>query len=67
MRTILQIISWLSLVALVGPSVLYLTGSMELDRVKIYMMGATVVWFVSASLWMWKDNGPAMEEEELVI
>ncbi|MBN1126527.1 MAG: hypothetical protein JXA82_16090 [Sedimentisphaerales bacterium] len=67
MRTTLQIISWLSLVALVVPSILYLAGSMELDRIKAYMMAATVVWFVSASLWMWKDTGPTVEEEETVI
>ena len=67
MRIILQIISWLSLVALIGPSILFLAGSMELDKVKTFMIGATVVWFVSASLWMWKDDGQKIEEEETVI
>ncbi len=56
MRKIAQIISWLSLVALTMPSILYLTGSMELDTVKKIMLIASLVWFLSASLWMWKEK-----------
>jgi len=63
MRRIWQVVSWLSLVVLVLPSVLYLAGSdaMGLDRVKAIMVVATVVWFVTASLWMWKEDGRASE------
>ncbi len=57
MRTIAQIISWLSLVALTLPSILYLTGSMELDAVKKTMLVASLVWFLSATPWMWKEKG----------
>jgi len=57
MRTIAQIISWLSLVALTIPSILYLTGSMELDAVKKIMLLASLVWFLSATPWMWKEKG----------
>ena len=57
MRTIAQIISWLSLVALTLPSILYLTGSMELDTVKKNMLIASLVWFLSATPWMWKEKG----------
>lgn len=57
MRTIAQIISWLSLVALAIPSILYLTGSMELDEVKKIMLITSVVWFLSATPWMWKEKG----------
>ena len=57
MRTIAQIISWLSLVALTVPSILYLTGSMELDVVKKIMLVASFVWFLSATSWMWKEKG----------
>ena len=56
MRLILQIVSWLSLVALMLPSVMFLAGRMELDRVKWLMLLATIVWFVAATPWMWKDN-----------
>lgn len=58
MRTIAQIISWLSLVALTLPSILYLTGSrMELDTVKNIMLVASLVWFLAATPWMWKEKG----------
>lgn len=57
MRLILQIVSLLSLVAVVLPSILFLAGRLELDTVKWLMLLATIVWFVTASMWMWKDNG----------
>ncbi len=58
MRTIAQIVSWLSLVALTVPSILYLAGGrMELDTVKNIMLIASLVWFLSATPWMWKEKG----------
>jgi len=62
MRSILQIISLLSLIALTLPSVLFLAGRLELDMIKWLMPLATIVWFVTASLWMWKDNGDGQQE-----
>ncbi len=56
MRTIAMTISWLSLVALTLPSILYLTGSMDLDVVKKIMLIASAVWFLSATPWMWKEK-----------
>jgi len=57
MRSILQIISLMALIALTLPSVIFLAGKLELDRVKWLMLLATIVWFVAATGWMWKDNG----------
>ena len=57
MRPILQIISLLALLALTLPSVIFLAGRMELPTAKWLMLLATVVWFVAATPWMWKDNG----------
>lgn len=57
MRSILQIISLLALIALTLPSVIFLAGKMELNMVKWLMLVATIVWFVTATPWMWKDNG----------
>ncbi|MHC4166534.1 MAG: hypothetical protein ACYSWQ_06220 [Planctomycetota bacterium] len=57
MRPILQIVSLVALIALTVPSVIFLAGRMELDKVKWIMMLATIVWFVAATPWMWKDNG----------
>ena len=56
MRPILQVISLLALITLTLPSVLFLAGRMELDTVKWVMILATIVWFVAATPWMWKDN-----------
>ena len=57
MRSILQIISLLALIALTLPSVIFLAGRLELNVVKWIMLLATIVWFVAATGWMWKDNG----------
>jgi len=57
MRPILQIVSLLALIALTLPSIIFLTGRVELDMVKWIMLLATIVWFVAATGWMWKDNG----------
>ena len=55
-KTIAQYIALLSLVLLMAPSVLLLAGQMELQRVKFIMLIATVIWFVSATVWMWEKN-----------
>ncbi|UCF17108.1 MAG: hypothetical protein JSW59_06535 [Phycisphaerales bacterium] len=57
MRPILQILALVTLIALTVPSVFFLAGRMELDTVKWIMLLATIIWFVAATPWMWKDNG----------
>jgi len=57
MRLILQIVSLLALIVLTLPSILFLAGRMELDSVKWTMLIASIVWFIAATPWMWKDNG----------
>ena len=61
LRKIAQWVSWLSLVALVAPSIIFLAGKMELDRMKTVMLVATIVWFISASLWMWNSEDETTE------
>ena len=57
-RKIAQIISWGCLVVLLMPSVLFLTGKLpSLDPVKLMMLAATITWFVSTPVWMWKEGG----------
>lgn len=51
-----RLIALASLVVLTLPSILFLAGRMELDRVKEIMLVATAVWFLSAVAWMW-DSG----------
>lgn len=57
LKIIAQIISWVCLVVLIAPSILFLAGKMtSLDQVKTIMTVATVLWFVSAPLWMWNGQ-----------
>ena len=60
-RPILQIVSLLALIGLTLPSIIFLAGRMELDTVKWVMLLASIVWFVTATPWMWKDNGGDQE------
>ena len=55
--TILLIVSLLSLVALMLPSILFLAGRMELPTAKWIMLIATIVWFATATPRMWKQSG----------
>jgi nitrate/nitrite transporter NarK len=66
MRPILQIVSVLALIALTGPSILFLAGKMELDTVKWIMVIATIVWFVAATPWMWEEQKEPDKEEVIV-
>lgn len=54
--TIAQIISYLSLVWLTVPSVMFWMGRMELATVKWHMLLASVVWFVATPLWMGRKS-----------
>ena len=56
-NTILVVVSLLSLVALMLPSILFLAGRMELTAAKWVMLLATIVWFVTATPWLWKQTG----------
>ena len=62
MRLALKIVSVLSLIALILPSILFLAGRMELDRVEWCMLLATIGWFATATPVMWKDNGEAQQD-----
>jgi hypothetical protein len=52
MRTVFQIISWASLVLTILPAILFFAQVMDLDRVKLVMFLATIVWFVATPMWM---------------
>jgi hypothetical protein len=52
MKKIAQIISVLALLGTLAPALLFFNGTMDLASVKTWMLIATVVWFVSATLWM---------------
>lgn len=66
MKMITKIIALASLILVIVPSVMFLTGAMQLDKVKVVMLIATVIWFVSAGLWMWKDKSDETPAEEAI-
>ena len=60
-RRIIQIISWLALVGTIVPSLLFLAGRLDLDQSKWLLLAATIVWFVTAPLWIGR-GGPKERE-----
>ncbi len=66
MRSILITVSLASLVALILPSILFLAGRMDLDKAKWIMILATIIWFVTATGWMWKEPDK-MQKDEVVV
>jgi hypothetical protein len=55
-KLICKITALLTLVVLIVPSCMYFADKMCLDTVKNVMLAATVVWFITASIWMWKSE-----------
>jgi len=64
-RLILQIISWLSLMLLVVPALLYFGGRIKLEWMQWAMLVATVVWFVVTPAWMGRRK-PIAPTEQIV-
>ncbi len=54
MSKALQTVSVLSLLMTIVPSVMFLSGAVELAQVKLLMIFATVVWFAATPFWMGK-------------
>lgn len=52
MQTAAKPISLVALAATIVPSVLYLTGMVDHNAVKVTALVGTVVWFVTTPLWM---------------
>ncbi|MFY7817988.1 MAG: hypothetical protein ACOVRB_06440 [Akkermansiaceae bacterium] len=57
MKKIAMFVGYASLALVIGPPVLFMTGSLkDLDTVKNLMLAATLVWFVTAPVWMKKEE-----------
>ena len=52
MVLVAKLISWMSLVAVIVPAILFMAGRMELDQVKLIMLISTVTWFAVAAISM---------------
>ncbi len=53
MRILIQLIGYVSIIVLILPSIVFLSGKMSLDRVKMIMLVATVVWFGANVILAW--------------
>ena len=53
MRTLIFVIGYISIIVLIVPSMVFLAGKMSLDRVKMIMLVATVVWFGANVILTW--------------
>ena len=51
----LQCVSWIALVATLLPSVLFLSGSIDLPTCTWLMLAATIVWFAATPCWMGRE------------
>lgn len=54
-RPVAQAISALSLAVTLGGPLAYLTGTLDLDRMKLLLLLATIAWFVATPLWMGRE------------
>ena len=52
MILVAKVISWMSLVAVIAPAILFMAGRMELEQVKLIMLISTVTWFAAAAILM---------------
>jgi hypothetical protein len=56
MRTIAQFVSLMALIGTISPSILFVTGGLAHEPMKFWMLVATAVWFVSAPMWMGREE-----------
>ncbi len=52
MKTIAVTASVVALAGTILPAGMFVAGRMDLDTVKLWMLVATVVWFVATPVWM---------------
>ncbi|MDF7824013.1 hypothetical protein P4B35_08310 [Pontiellaceae bacterium B12227] len=56
MKKIMEVISYLALVLIVGAPLLFYAEKIDLDMNKMLMTIATVVWFLSALCWIGREK-----------
>lgn len=57
MKKIAMFVGYASLALVICPPILFMTKSLQdLDTVKNLMLAATLVWFVTAPIWMEKEE-----------
>ena len=57
MKRFAQILSAVALIATLVPPCLFFADRMPLDVMRPWLLGATVLWFIAAPLWMEHKTG----------
>ena len=52
MKRAARVVSLVALAGTILPPVLYFTGHVELEAVKLWMLVATIAWFAATPVWM---------------
>lgn len=55
-REIAKFISLASLLVLIVPSLCFLAGIGNLSQIKTMMLASTIVWFITAPMYMWQND-----------
>jgi hypothetical protein len=56
MKHIARVVSAVALLGIIAPSVLFVSGRIDLSQVQNWMLVATILWFATAPLWMDNDR-----------
>ena len=51
-KKILEVVSYLALVLIVIAPIMFYSGKWDIAQNKLWMLVATIVWFVSAAFWI---------------
>lgn len=65
MQIIAKIVSLIALVLVVVPCLLFLTGSVGLDDVKLAALVGTIGWFIATPMWMSRELPVDASEVEI--
>ncbi len=52
MQSLAKLLSYAALLGIVVPPALYLAGQLPLDATKLWLLVATLAWFVTVPFWM---------------
>ncbi len=52
MKLLLKILSYLALIAIITPPVMYLSGQLSKSVMSNIMLAATILWFATVPFWM---------------
>lgn len=56
MRSLAKILGLLALAGIIVPAALFMLRLMPLEMMKVIMFAATLVWFVTAPLWIGRNQ-----------